>query len=47
MRTSWTSKLTSALFALPYTLCFAMFLLFPIGYGVYISFHDFELLSEE
>ncbi|MHA6482528.1 carbohydrate ABC transporter permease [Paenibacillus sp. strain BS8-2] len=47
MRTSWTSRLTSALFALPYTLCFVMFLLFPIGYGVYISFHDFELLSEE
>ncbi|QNK56825.1 carbohydrate ABC transporter permease [Paenibacillus sp. PAMC21692] len=47
MRTSWTSRLTSALFGLPYTLCFAMFLLFPIGYGIYISLHDFELLSEE
>ncbi|MDQ6419377.1 sugar ABC transporter permease [Paenibacillus sp. LHD-117] len=47
MRTTWLSRFTSALFALPYTVCFAMFLLFPIGYGVYISFHDFELLSEE
>ncbi|MCR2806988.1 carbohydrate ABC transporter permease [Paenibacillus soyae] len=47
MKTTWTSRLTSALFALPYTVCFAMFLLFPIGYGVYISLHDFELLSEE
>ncbi|MFS0728168.1 carbohydrate ABC transporter permease [Paenibacillus sp. 1P07SE] len=24
-----------------------MFLLFPIGYGIYISLHDFELLSAE
>ncbi|MCI3926252.1 sugar ABC transporter permease [Paenibacillus sp. TRM 82003] len=47
MKTTWRSKASSALFVLPYTLCFAAFLLFPIGYGIYISLHDFELLSQE
>ncbi|GAA0137806.1 sugar ABC transporter permease [Paenibacillus sp. YSY-4.3] len=44
---SWHSKLTSSLFVLPYFICFAAFLLFPILYGVYISLHNFELLSPE
>jgi len=47
VKTSWKSRLGSSLFALPYTLCFAAFMLFPIGYGIYISLHDFELLSKE
>lgn len=47
MKTTWKSRLSSSLFALPYTLCFAAFMLFPIGYGIYISLHDFELLSQE
>lgn len=47
MRTSWQSRLSSSLFALPYTVCFALFMLFPIAYGVYISLHDFELLSDD
>lgn len=42
---NWQSKLTSSLFVLPYLVCFAAFLLFPILYGVYISLHNFELLS--
>ena len=44
---AWQSKLTSSLFVLPYLACFATFLLFPICYGVYISLHNFELLSTE
>jgi len=47
VKTTWKSRLSSSLFALPYTLCFAAFMLFPIGYGIYISLHDFELLSQE
>ncbi|MFC6334119.1 carbohydrate ABC transporter permease [Paenibacillus septentrionalis] len=47
MKTTWKSRLSSSLFALPYTFCFAAFMLFPIGYGIYISLHDFELLSQE
>jgi len=45
MKTTWQSRLTSSLFVLPYLLCFCTFLLFPILYGVYISLHNFELLS--
>lgn len=47
MKTTWKSRFSSFMFALPYTLCFAAFMLFPIGYGIYISLHDFELLSQE
>lgn len=47
MKTTWKSRFSSFMFAMPYTLCFAAFMLFPIGYGIYISLHDFELLSEE
>ncbi|MFD0673014.1 carbohydrate ABC transporter permease [Cohnella sp. GCM10027633] len=46
MKTTWQSRLSSSLFALPYAVCFALFMLFPIGYGVYISLHDFDLLSD-
>ncbi len=46
MNTGWRSRLTSSLFVLPYLISFAAFLLFPIGYGFYISLHDFELLSD-
>lgn len=45
MNSGWQSRLTSTLFILPYLISFAVFLLFPIGYGFYISLHDFELLS--
>lgn len=44
---NWQSRLTSSLFVMPYLLCFVAFLLFPIGYGIYISLHEFELLSKE
>lgn len=47
MKPTLKSRISSSLFALPYTLCFAAFLLFPICYGFYISLHDFELLSKE
>ncbi|ANE48201.1 ABC transporter permease [Paenibacillus swuensis] len=46
LKSTWQSKLTSSLFVLPYFICFCAFLLFPILYGVYISLHNFELLSE-
>jgi multiple sugar transport system permease protein len=44
---TWQSKLTSSLFVFPYLVSFTVFLLFPILYGIYISLHDFELLSVE
>ncbi|KGE16413.1 carbohydrate ABC transporter permease [Paenibacillus wynnii] len=47
MKTTWTSRLTSFLFILPYLAAFCMFLLFPIIYGVVISLQDFELLSTD
>jgi len=46
-RKAWLSRATSSLFVLPYFVCFCLFLLFPILYGVYISLHQFELLSRE
>ncbi|MBU5441178.1 sugar ABC transporter permease [Paenibacillus sp. MSJ-34] len=45
LKSTLQSRLTSSLFVLPYLLCFAAFLLFPILYGFYISLHHFELLS--
>ncbi len=47
LRSSWRSRFTSSLFVLPYLACFLLFLLIPIGYGIYISLHEFELLSKE
>ncbi|WP_379133969.1 carbohydrate ABC transporter permease [Paenibacillus sp. sgz500958] len=47
MKNTWTSRLTSFLFILPYLAAFGLFLLFPILYGVVISLQDFELLSTE
>ncbi len=47
LRSSWRSRFTSSLFVLPYTACFLLFLLIPILYGIYISLHEFELLSKE
>ncbi|WP_219836990.1 carbohydrate ABC transporter permease [Paenibacillus sp. R14(2021)] len=47
VKSTLQSRLTSTLFVLPYLLCFCAFLLIPILYGVYISFHNFELLSEK
>jgi multiple sugar transport system permease protein len=47
LHTTWQSRLTSSLFVLPYLVCFCAFLLFPIGYGIYISLHEFELLASE
>lgn len=47
MKTTWQSRLSSSLFALPYLICFSIFLLFPIMYGVYISLQNFELLSKD
>ncbi|MFC4597533.1 carbohydrate ABC transporter permease [Cohnella hongkongensis] len=46
MNTGWQSRISSSLFVLPYLISFSVFLLFPIGYGFYISLHEFELLSE-
>ncbi|MEK4517161.1 sugar ABC transporter permease [Paenibacillus sp. FSL H8-0122] len=47
MNSTWTSRLTSFLFILPYLAAFGLFLLFPILYGLVISLQDFELLSAE
>jgi ABC-type sugar transport systems, permease components len=47
VKSGWRSRLTSTLFLVPYLMSFGVFLLFPIGYGIYISLHDFELLSTE
>ena len=47
LRASWRSRFTSLLFVLPFLACFLMFMLFPILYGIYISLHDFELLSTD
>lgn len=41
------SSLTSALFVLPYLIMFLSFLMVPLIYGIYISFHDWDLLSDE
>ncbi|MBB3111842.1 multiple sugar transport system permease protein [Paenibacillus phyllosphaerae] len=46
VKSTWQSRLTSSLFVLPYVVSFCAFLLIPILYGVYISFHNFELLSD-
>jgi len=46
-KAAWRSRFTSSLFVLPYLLCFVVFLLFPILYGIYISLHQFELLSAD
>ncbi|MFD2611732.1 carbohydrate ABC transporter permease [Paenibacillus gansuensis] len=45
VKSDWRSRFTSSLFVLPYLTSFCVFLLFPILYGVYISFHNFEMLS--
>lgn len=47
LKATWQSRFTSSLFVLPYLACFCAFLLFPIGYGIYISLHNFELLSKD
>lgn len=47
MRSSLFSRFTSFLFVTPYLAAFSMFLLFPILYGIFISLHNFELLSTE
>jgi len=44
---NWKSSFTSFLFVLPYFIMFFSFLLIPLLYGIYISFHDWDLLSEE
>jgi multiple sugar transport system permease protein len=41
------SSFTSLLFVLPYFIMFFSFLFIPLLYGIYISFHDWDLLSEE
>ncbi|WP_144023797.1 sugar ABC transporter permease [Paenibacillus sp. FSL H8-0548] len=47
MKTNFTSRMTSFLFVVPYLAAFGIFLLFPILYGVYLSLHNFELLSKD
>ncbi|MBD2868047.1 carbohydrate ABC transporter permease [Paenibacillus arenilitoris] len=47
MKSTAVSRFTSFLFILPYLAAFCVFLLFPILYGVFISLHNFELLSTE
>ncbi|MCP8617548.1 carbohydrate ABC transporter permease [Salirhabdus salicampi] len=50
-KTKWSrkrkSQLTSSLFVLPYLVMFTAFLLIPLIYGVYISFHKYGLLSKD
>ncbi|MEH7332379.1 sugar ABC transporter permease [Neobacillus drentensis] len=46
MRNSgWKSQLTSSLFVLPYLILFIVFLLIPIGYGAWMSLHNWDLLN--
>lgn len=42
---NWKSTLTSSLFVLPYLIFFTIFLLIPIFYGIWISLHNWDLLS--
>ncbi|MEO2078242.1 MAG: sugar ABC transporter permease [Bacillus sp. (in: firmicutes)] len=44
-KSSWKSKMTSSLFVLPYLLLFVVFLLIPIGYGAWMSLHNWDLLN--
>ncbi|MFH7819766.1 carbohydrate ABC transporter permease [Neobacillus thermocopriae] len=44
-KSSWKSQLTSSLFVLPYLFLFIVFLLIPIGYGAWISLHNWDLLN--
>ncbi|WP_163538454.1 sugar ABC transporter permease [Gracilibacillus sp. YIM 98692] len=46
-KTTLKSKFTSFLFVVPYLFLFISFLFFPLLYGIYISFHDYNLLSQE
>ncbi|MDM5199332.1 sugar ABC transporter permease [Fictibacillus enclensis] len=39
------SKFTSLLFVLPYLVVFVAFMLIPLIFGAYISFHDWDLLG--
>lgn len=39
------SAFTSFLFVLPYLVMFILFLVAPLFYGIYISFHDWNLIS--
>ncbi|WP_431804085.1 carbohydrate ABC transporter permease [Halobacillus andaensis] len=41
------SSFTSALFVLPYLVMFLAFLIIPLIYGLYISFHNWDLLSSD
>ncbi|HEY4552692.1 MAG TPA: sugar ABC transporter permease [Bacillaceae bacterium] len=41
------SAFTSFLFVLPYLVMFILFLVVPIIYGVYISFHEWNLISSD
>ncbi len=41
------SAFTSSLFVLPYLILFSLFLFFPILYGVWISLHEWDLLSPQ
>jgi multiple sugar transport system permease protein len=47
MKSSKMSQFTSFLFVLPYFVMFVCFLLIPILYGIYISFHEWDLLSKD
>ncbi|WP_404405381.1 carbohydrate ABC transporter permease [Jeotgalibacillus malaysiensis] len=42
---SKASGFTSFLFVLPYLIMFTLFLVVPLVYGIYISFHDWNLIS--
>jgi multiple sugar transport system permease protein len=42
---NWKSAITSSLFVLPYFMFFIVFLFIPIIYGIWISLHDWDLLS--
>jgi len=44
-KSSWKSQLTSSLFVIPYLSLFIVFLLIPIGYGLWMSFHNWDLLN--
>ncbi|MEH7387926.1 sugar ABC transporter permease [Bacillus sp. JJ1521] len=44
-KSSRKSQFTSSLFVLPYLLLFVVFLLFPIGYGAWMSLHNWDLLD--
>ena len=44
--TRFSPKLTPYLFVLPHLVLFSIFMFFPLGYAVYISFHQWDIVGD-